>query len=158
MDPVISRVDYFDSSALVKRYMAEAGSAWVQGRCNDPTRIIATVDVSRVEIAAAFASKLRGQSITLIEYQQARGRLTADAQGRYHVLPVDSQRVDEAVELTARRKLRGYDAIHLAGALHLNQALLANGLPPLVFVAADEDLLDAAQAEGLATENPNSYL
>jgi hypothetical protein len=30
-------------------------------------------------------------------------------------------------------------------------------LPPLTFVSADEDLLEAAQAEGLPTENPNLY-
>jgi hypothetical protein len=32
---------------------------------------------------------------------------------------------------------------------------LEAGLPPLIFVSADEDLLAAAQAEGLVTENPN---
>ena len=30
--------------------------------------------------------------------------------------------------------------------------------PPLTFVAADDDLLKAAEAEGLPTENPNLYL
>jgi predicted nucleic acid-binding protein len=61
MGQMVSSTDYFDSSALVKRYMAESGSAWVQGRCNAPARTIATAELSRVEIAAAFASKLRGQ-------------------------------------------------------------------------------------------------
>jgi hypothetical protein len=30
-------------------------------------------------------------------------------------------------------------------------------LPTLTFVAADDDLLSAAHAEGLATENPNLH-
>lgn len=154
---MVTSIDYFDSSALVKRYLAEMGSAWVQARCNDPARTIATVDLSRVEVAAAFAAKLRGNFITQAEYQEARTKLAADSQKRYHLIPVTSQRVDEAIELTARHRLRGYDAVHLACALHLNRALLEDDLPPLILIAADEDLLKAAQAEGLETENPNHY-
>lgn len=154
---MVTSIDYFDSSALVKRYLAEMGSAWVQARCNDPARTIATVDLSRVEVAAAFAAKLRGNFITQAEYQEARTKLAADSQKRYHLIPVTPQRVDEAIELTARHRLRGYDAVHLACALHLNRALLEDDLPPLILIAADEDLLKAAQAEGLETENPNHY-
>jgi len=157
MGRIAGGTDYFDSSALVKRYLAERGSAWVQARCNDPARTIVTADISRVEVAAAFAGKLRGKFITQAEYQEARARLAADAQKRYQLIPVISQRVDEAIELTACHKLRGYDAVHLSCALHLNRALLDNGLPPLTFVAADNDLLKAAQAEGLGTANPNLY-
>ena len=157
MGQLVSSADYFDSSALVKRYMAESGSAWVQVRCNDQSRTIATVELSRVEIAAAFAGKLRGKFITQAEYQEARTKLAADAQKRYQLLPVTSQRVDEAIELTARHRLRGYDAVHLACALRLNRVLLDNDLPPLTLVAADDDLLKAAQGEGLETENPNLY-
>jgi len=154
---MVSSVDYFDSSALVKRYMAETGSAWVQARCNDPVRTIATVDLSRIEVAAAFAAKLRGKFITQTEYQEARTKLVADAQKRYLLIPATTQRVDEAIELTARHKLRGYDAVHLPCALHLNRALLEDDLSPLTLVAADDDLLKAAQTEGLETENPNHH-
>jgi predicted nucleic acid-binding protein len=35
MDQEIGVTDYFDSSALVKRYLAEKGSDWVQARCNN---------------------------------------------------------------------------------------------------------------------------
>lgn len=38
-----------------------------------------------------------------------------------------------------------------------NKPLLDSGLPSLTFVAADDDLLAAAEAEGLPTENPNHY-
>jgi predicted O-methyltransferase YrrM len=70
------------------------------------------VDLSRVEVAAAFASKLRGKFITQAEYQESRARLAADARKRYQLIPVVSQRVDEAIELTACHRLRGYDAVH----------------------------------------------
>lgn len=72
-------------------------------------------------------------------------------------MPVGSALIDSAIQLTRRQKLRGYDAIHLACALALNKPLATNHLPPLTFVAADDNLLAAAQAEGLATENPNEH-
>lgn len=157
MGQEIGVTDYFDSSALVKRYLAETGSAWVQAQCNDPARTIVTVEISRVEIAAAFAGKLRGKFIKQAEYQSVRAKLATDAQKRYQMIPVTPQRIDEAIELTAHHKLRGYDAVHLACALYLNRVLLDDGLPPLTLVAADDDLLKTAQAEGLATENPNNH-
>ena len=65
--------------------------------------------------------------------------------------------VDEAIQLTRRRKLRGYDAVHLACALALNKPLVEGGLSSLIFVSADNDLLAAAEAEGLLTDNPNDH-
>jgi hypothetical protein len=61
------------------------------------------------------------------------------------------------VNLTQSYRLRGCDAIQLAAALSANRDLLAAGLPPITFVASDEDLLAAARGEGLATENPERH-
>jgi len=99
----MSQIDYFDSSALVKRYFAETGSDWVVARCQNPGALIATVEISRVEIAAAFAGKLRGNFITRTEYQEVRSELAADSRERYHLLQVTTERIDEAIELTARQ-------------------------------------------------------
>jgi len=138
--------------------VAETGSVWVQKRCRDATRIIALADIGRVEIAAAFAGKLRGGFITMPEYQSVRAMLTTDTRNRYHIVPVVTPRVDEAITLTARCSLRGYDAVHLACALFLNHMLLDNYLAPLLFISADDNLLKAAQAEGLLIANPNQFL
>jgi predicted nucleic acid-binding protein len=53
--------------------------------------------------------------------------------------------------------LRGYDAVQLATALETNRKRLSDGLSALVFVSADAELNNAAQAEGLEVENPNNY-
>ena len=110
-----------------------------------------------MEIAAAFAGKLRGRSITQARYSKARRKLEADTRNRYQVLPITPQRIDDAIDLTTRHKLRGYDAVHLACALRVNQILLADNLPPLILVAADHDLVEAARAEGLSVEDPNLH-
>jgi predicted nucleic acid-binding protein len=148
---------YLDASALVKRYILEDGTAWIETLCVDEdNHAIAIVQIGLVEVAAAFAAKVRGHFITSAEYNQAVGNLMWDAQQRYQLVGVEQNLVTNAIQLTRRQKLRGYDAIHLAGALALNVPLVKDGLPPLVFVSADNDLL-AAMAEGLNTDNPNNY-
>ncbi len=157
-EPVRQTVtSYLDSSALVKRYLVEIGTSWVQTWCADPTQTIAVAEIGLVEIAAAFAGKLRGAHVTPAQYQSVRTDLTIDARDEYVLVTVNRAVIDEAIELTARYRLRGYDAVHLACALILNRALLAHQLPPLMFVSADDDLLKAAAAEGLPTDNPNLH-
>ena len=105
----------------------------------------------------AFAGKLRGGFITQEVYREARTDLETDARDEYALVASDRSLVDEAIELTGRHRLRGYDAIHLACALRLNRALIAHHLPSILLVSADNDLLAAAAAEGLPTDNPNNY-
>ena len=62
---------YLDSSALVKRYLIETGTPWVQAWCDDPAQTVAVAEIGLVEIAAAFAGKLRGAFITLTQYHSA---------------------------------------------------------------------------------------
>ena len=88
----MSNTDYFDSSALVKRYLAEAGSAWVQARCNNPSQVIVTADLARAEMAAAFARKLREGTLTADAYRNVRDRLAIDVQKRYQIVPIGSHR------------------------------------------------------------------
>lgn len=148
---------YFDTSALVKRYVMETGSNWVKPYCSMPNRIIAIADIGRVEVTAAFASKLRGKVINQDEYNKIITKFISDANQNYNILPVTSPRIDEAIDLTIRYKLRGYDAVHLACALQFNQLIVTSGYAPITFVSADNDLLQVAQAEGLVVENPNLY-
>ena len=148
---------YFDSSALVKRYITETGTTWVQAWCNDANQTVAVAEIGLVEIAAAFAAKLRGEFITQAAYRNARTDLATDARDEYVLITVNRLLVDEAIELTAQHRLRGYDAVHLACALHLHRALTAHNRDPLTFICADDDLLTAAVAEGLATDNPNRH-
>ena len=149
---------YFDSSALVKRYLGETGTSWVQTWCADPFQIVAVAEIGLVEMAAAFAGKLRGGFVTPEQYDRACIDLERDAEDEYVLVAVQRTVVDEAIELTARRRLRGCDAVHLACALRLNRALQSHSVPQLVFISSDKDLLAAASAEGLAVDNPNDHV
>jgi predicted nucleic acid-binding protein len=96
-------------------------------------------------------------AFTEAEYDNALANLIRDASSRYQLVAVIPARIDTAIQLTRRWKLRGYDAVHMACALAVNEPLVNRNLPPLTFVCADNDLLTAAAAEGLATDNPNNH-
>jgi uncharacterized protein len=61
--------------------------------------------------------------------------------------------VRAAVDMAQKHALRAYDAVQLACAVHAASRLRADNLA-LIFISADVNLLQAARAEGMATENP----
>ena len=154
----VSRACYLDASALVKRYVAEIGTPWVTALCADEeSTALGIANIGIVEVAAAFAAKRRGGFVTTEEYDGLLGDLLRDAGERYRLVPVGPALISSAIRLTRQHRLRGYDAIHLACALSLNATLVAGNAAALTFVAADANLLAAAQAEGLATDNPDEH-
>ena len=153
---------YFDSSAMVKHYISEQGSTWVSllieaKTDGKPQNLIAIAEIGEVEVAAALAKRRRMEEISTVQQRIGLATFLRDCARRYHVLQIDSMIIKLAIDLTQRRPLRGYDAVHLAVALILNRALIENKLPPLTFISADGVLCVAAQEEGLLAENPNDH-
>jgi len=153
-------VFYLDSSAIVKRYSPEVGSAWVKAITDVRAgHMLIFSEIALAEVATAFAAKSRApQGLSIHWRDLALKRFLADCADQYQLLGVEREIIDLAVKLTRRQKLRGCDAIHLAAAVAVNEELLSKQLPSLTFVSADEDLLEAAEAEGLPTENPNLHV
>jgi predicted nucleic acid-binding protein len=153
---------YFDTSAVVKLYVAEAGSAWIenivnQRAGNDFAHAIAFVKVGIVEAAAALTRRQRMGDITLAECDQLYASFMQDVERRYLTMAVSDDLLLLAAELTQQYLLRGYDAVHVAGAISLNQQLAVARLPALTFVSADKMLCDVALAQRLKAENPNEH-
>ncbi len=150
---------YLDSSALVKRYLPETGTSWVRVLADPSGRhTIVSSEVSQVEAAAALAARQRAPGgITLEERDEAVDLLAEHCAAEYRLVAVGPNILARAVSLTQSHRLRGYDAVQLATALAANETLLASELPALTFVAADEDLVAAAQAEGLSSDDPNRH-
>jgi uncharacterized protein len=143
---------FLDSSALVKRYLTEIGSAWIAAQTNpSANNVIVVAEITRVEVAA-LAARHRAASITRDERDRLFRLLAQHHTIEYRAIPISVAVADQALNLTQAHRLRGYDAVQLATALSA-----APVLPGLVFVAADDDLLAAARAEGLAAENPNEH-
>lgn len=150
---------YLDSSALIKRYAPETGTAWVK-RLFDPALSHQAYfsQVTGVEVAAGLSRKVRTKELSSKYYQLVLQLFLDDLdRGDYHIVPLNDTMVQMAIELTKRHSLRAYDALHLATAKTVNTALASVQLPFLTFVSADAALLTAAQGEGLSVDNPSLY-
>jgi predicted nucleic acid-binding protein len=150
---------YFtDSSALVKRYIRETGSAWLQVLLDPRTGSVAVVArITAVELIAAFSRRERGGSLSPADAARARTDFRADLATEYQVAEVTEALVNQAMLLAETYGLRGYDAVQLAAALDVNVQLVADGQPAIILVSADAELNTAAAAEGLSVDDPNSH-
>lgn len=75
----------------------------------------------------------------------------------YRIIEVDQALIENAGQLVVQYPLRAYDAVQLASGLYVKSLLLSQPETQLVFVSADNRLLDIAQSAGLAIDNPNNY-
>ncbi len=148
---------YLDTSGLVKRYVPEAGSAWVTHLCEQEP--LATSLIAVTEIASALARRAREGSLT---EQQRDTLFRAVVRDARTLVLVDTNRLvaQRAAQLLlaapAHFRLRALDAIHLASAVHTFARARRRGVATGTFVSADEALLAAARWAGLTTQNPES--
>jgi predicted nucleic acid-binding protein len=134
---------YLDTSALVKLYVQEAGSAEV-ARQVDGAAVVATSRVAYPEARAALARRCREGAISAPALRRAVSALDRDL-GCYVVVELVASVARRAGALAEQHSLRGFDAIHLASALELAQL---GGVVP-AFMAYDRAINAAAAAEGL---------
>ncbi len=141
---------YLDSSVLVKRYIAEAGSLRVHEIIDSQTEIYIS-DITQVEVIAALTRRGKLSREATEVMHQARGDFRKDyASGTFRSVILTRQLLSEAAKLAERRALRGYNAVQLATALKVQQT---QPDIPLVLVCADEELIKAATLEGLTVES-----
>lgn len=138
---------YLDTSALIKRFVNEKGSALVQSivQRSGP---IATAKIAYAEIFAGLSRKLREGAILKSQYALACRQFESDWQA-YIRIDLRDEILLAARNLIQRHPLRAYDAVHLASALSLRTELDVE----LIFAAADRRLLRAAEAERLKPLN-----
>lgn len=103
---------YADSSALVKRYVTETGSSWIQALCDPKAgHVIALAHIGLVEVAAALAVKHRQGILETAIYDALLRDLLRDSRDQYWLIDVDQSMVSQAIALTRRQKLRGYKVL-----------------------------------------------
>lgn len=112
---------YLDASALVKYYVAEAGSQdvaqWILEYPQVGTNLI-----SRAEVSAAITRTI---NLDVLDREDAFQTLKAFRQDwlDYIRLPITEAIVSRADGLAWELGLRGYDAVHLASALIWQEAI-----------------------------------
>ena len=141
---------YLDTSALIKRFVAEKGTPLVRNVVAEPESV-ATAKIAYAEVYAGLTRRKRERSLSEVQYHLACRQFERDWRAYVRVDLLDEV-LFLARDLIQRHPLRGFDAIHLASALRLQNSLGEE----ITFAAADERLLRASEAEGLRPLNPES--
>jgi uncharacterized protein len=151
-------VYFCDSSALVKCYIQEQGSAWMLTLL-DPTAEyhLYVASLTGVEVIAAVTRRVRRGDIAATDGAAALAQFRQDFAQRYRLIDLTPPLVAQAMTLAETHSVRGYDAVQLATAVEIHRRGLTLGLPALTLVSADEELNRAARAEGLIVEDPNTH-
>jgi uncharacterized protein len=110
----------------------------------DGASVVATSRVADPEARAALSRRHRERAITKGALTRAVSALDRDL-GHFVIVELSAKLAQRAGDLAERRALRGFDSIHLASALEIEQ--LTGRIP--WFCCFDDRLRDAASAEGL---------
>ena len=148
----------FDASAIVKRYLTESGSGWVQG-LTDPAAAheVFLTRITRVEVIAAVARRGRGGLLAASAVPALLAQFRHDSAHQYTILEITPGLLTDAERLAEIYGLRAYDAVQLAATTDLHQARSTVGLDRLTFISADQELNAAAIAEGIDVDDPTTY-
>jgi len=137
-------IDYFDASALAKRYIHEPESNRVRRLLAQSIPVVSRL--SEFEVASAIARRCREGSLSVADREHALETLRQDLTSSCYVVELSAAIGPLAHELFTRTSLRAGDAIQLASCLYIQRRL---GLS-IRFLAYDDRLNEAAQREGLS--------
>ena len=119
---------YVNTSALVKRYIAEVGSAWMRRLLTHPAQyVIYTAALAQAEVISTLQRRVRAGHLEVARAQRLAQRVTGHFAQRYQVIAITQAIVDHACVVLQAHSLRAADAIHLACALTVGVYWLAHG-------------------------------
>jgi predicted nucleic acid-binding protein len=154
----VAEAYFVDSSALVKRYVQEDGTAWLRRVTRrSPGRRIYVARITAVEVIAAVARRRKGRTLTTAKASSVLYRFRQHLGGRYTLIDISPALLEDAMRLANTHSLRAYDAVQLAAVLEIDRQHQGAGLAPVTLISADEALNAAATIEGLMVENPLSH-
>jgi len=133
---------FLDTSALLKRYVDEDGTALVLGLM-EQDRAWAASALAHTEAAITLCHGDLPEGAST----RQRQRLRSDWE-RFLVVPLDASCLIRAAEIGCERSLRTLDAIHLATAVSIGEDLGA-------VVTYDHRMVEGATKLGLPTASPS---
>ncbi|HZR03685.1 MAG TPA: type II toxin-antitoxin system VapC family toxin [Burkholderiales bacterium] len=129
---------FFDSSALVKRYIGEAGTDKILALCDKATEFAVAV-IAVPEVISSFRRLVREGRLGEAQYAALKADLRADLDDAI-LCETSPQVVQRAIAALEAHPLRAMDAIHVGAALVAGAD---------VFVSADSRQCAAAMQLGL---------
>lgn len=138
---------YFDTSALVKRYVDEGGRREVLQLLRRYD--VVTSAILPVELRSALRRRLSDGTLDATRVMAILPRLASD-RAYWTLVEIGTDVLTAAEALIATHPVRTLDAIHVASS-QLFRARLS--IPELLFVSADRRQIEAARAVGLAVKH-----
>jgi len=145
----MSAAHFIDTSALIKRYIAEAGGAALQARCfADKKAEIVTSALTYAEMHATLARLVRDGALTVQEHEAIVTSFETDW-STFVVVEFGPNVRRLVPELARTHTLRGADLVQLASAVYMRASQAMS-----LFVACDIALANAAALVNLPVFNP----
>ena len=136
---------YFDTSALIKRYVEEPGRREVLALLRKNHCVISAV--LPVEVRSALGRRVGEKALDARRVGSILKRFAAD-RSYWTVIEVSSDVLAAAESLSGSHPLRALDAIHVASARLFGHRMTSQTFP---FVSADLQQTAVAETLGLAT-------
>ena len=136
-------IAYVDTSVLLKLVVEEPGSAAAETIWDQAEALVAA-RIGYVEARAALAAARRARRLTGAQHRDAIAAVD-HLWSQLSIVEVTRELVLLAAGIAEERRLRGYDAVHLAAATFTGADLMAS---------ADSGLCRAAQEAGFHVANP----
>jgi len=103
---------FFDTSALVKRYIKESGSEVIDNTIDKANNILVSA-LTHIETISAFRRLLAEEKICEADYEKLKSELNKDFKD-FTILPVSQKTLNKAYQIVDTEDLRTLDAIQLA--------------------------------------------
>ena len=153
---------YLDSSALIKKYLVEPGTAELLARLKQETDVGAVIfssGLTYAEMHAIVARKHREHGLSEMEASAIHDQFDEDWLTSVSQVELSSAVLGFVRDVVKASPLRGADTLHLASALWLRDMTRLGVKPgeysgPLIFVSSDRQLLAAAKKQKILTFNP----
>lgn len=136
---------YFDSSALLKRYLNEKGDTKVRGLFDKSERIFVSA-VTHVECASAFQRLLQTKFIDKSEYERLTNEIAIDFPF-FETVPFDEDVKQIALKVIEKHPLKPLDTIQLASLIYIAEEVES-------FVVCDNKLKKCSREEGFKIIDP----
>ncbi|MFH0974891.1 MAG: type II toxin-antitoxin system VapC family toxin [Spirochaetota bacterium] len=137
---------FFDTSALIKKYIIENGSDKVDKLLNEAENVYISA-ITEIETFSTFKRLLIEKAIDKEEYEILKNEFETDFQ-YYSIINFDKSISSNAKSLIEKYQLKSLDSIQLGTALYLKDEID-------FFVVCDEKLIKSGKQEGLKVIDPN---
>jgi len=136
---------FFDTSALVKRYIKESGSEVIDNTIDKANEIFVSA-LTHIEAISALRRLLTEEKICKADYKRIKSELEKDFKD-FTILPLSQKTLNKAYQIVDVEDLRTLDAIQLATVIIASKKIDQ-------LVVADQRLLSAAKNNNIDTLDP----